>query len=916
MKITMSSSIKTIEQIIVELPEMHTYIHDSEHYYAHVSNFKAPEILMDHTKLVVEKFGLLCNEHDLDDTINRMILDIVKSNFETENIKIAAEFIKLAFVNIAVFHDFGKVNDNFQAHPDKMNNKYFNKIDSPISSRHSALSSYLYIIFHFQTFSMNKAFCSKEHVPLLCIILGLSYSILKHHSKFLNDKIEDGIDYSKSEIEFMQNYIQKFIFEIKEPFRYEIPTKLKDILFKKLPLIKLSFALYSLIKLNYSLLTASDYLATNEYMNGFDVNDVGILNRKRINDIYSSATSIKVYNKSTYKSIKGYVFRKPTSISNDNLNILRQEMAIETINNIQKNNDNNLFYIEAPTGGGKTNLSILAVAELLKHDNKLNKVFYVFPFTSLITQTHESITETLGLKQNEIIKLHSKSGFQFNDNGEDDLYGNKKKNYIDNLFVNYPFCLLTHIKFFDLMKSNEKGANYLLHRLSNSIVVLDELQSYNPSHWDKIIYFIKKYAYYFNIKFILMSATLPKLDKLNVIRGEVNDFVYLLENPKDDYFRNPNFANRIEFNFDLLDKNELALQELADFLFQKARKYSDFDFGLAKPKGSVYVIIEFIFKKSATEFAEIINNMNDFFDKVFVLSGTILEHRRQYIINYLKNTENRKQKILLITTQVVEAGVDIDMDLGFKNKSLIDSDEQLAGRINRNVNKKKCKLYLFQINEPSLLYKNDKRYKVTKEMLTLNEYKDILKEKKFDQLYSLVFENIDEWNQTQFAVNFSEYVNHIRNLKFKSVSDEFKLIDQDNYSIFVPIPIPCKIIGVANIEETLIFSEDELCYLEKAQILPDDNNEIDGEQVFDLYISLIHNKKTDFIDQKIDMKILSGIMSKFTFSNFLNNNDMSKLLAYSDEDKLKYGIIYLNAHDYIYNIKTGLNLDNNDSVII
>lgn len=71
--------------------------------------------------------------------------------------------------------------------------------------------------------------------------------------------------------------------------------------------------------------------------------------------------------------------------------------------------------------------------------------------------------------------------------------------------------------------------------------------------------------------------------------------------------------------------------------------------------------------------------MEPFFDEVFLLSGTILEPRRREIINELKNPLSRKKNILLITTQVVEAGVDIDMDLGFKNISLIDSDEQLAG---------------------------------------------------------------------------------------------------------------------------------------------------------------------------------------------------------------------------------------------
>ena len=116
------------------------------------------------------------------------------------------------------------------------------------------------------------------------------------------------------------------------------------------------------------------------------------------------------------------------------------------------------------------------------------------------------------------------------------------------------------------------------------------------------------------------------------------------------------------------------MNDLADFVLGKSVEYRD------KPgkNGTVHTIIEFITKKSAAEFYAFIQEKEPFFDEVFLLSGTILEPRRREIINELKNPLSRKKNILLITTQVVEAGVDIDMDLGFKNISLIDSDEQLG----------------------------------------------------------------------------------------------------------------------------------------------------------------------------------------------------------------------------------------------
>jgi CRISPR-associated endonuclease/helicase Cas3 len=160
----------------------------------------------------------------------------------------------------------------------------------------------------------------------------------------------------------------------------------------------------------------------------------------------------------------------------------------------------------------------------------------------------------------------------------------KRLNYINFLFINYPFSILSHVKFFDILKTNEKETNYLLHRLANSIVVIDEIQSYNPTHWDKIIYFIRQYAEKFDIKFILMSATLPKLNKLNVIKQNVKDFVYLIPKAKELYFSNPNFAGRVNFNFEMFEQNNLSLDELAKKVIEASNEYVKYNFGKYKPK--------------------------------------------------------------------------------------------------------------------------------------------------------------------------------------------------------------------------------------------------------------------------------------------------------------------------------------------
>lgn len=247
----------------------------------------------------------------------------------------------------------------------------------------------------------------------------------------------------------------------------------------------------------------------------------------------------------------------------------------------------------------------------------------------------------------------------------------------------------------------------------------------------------------------------------------------------------------------------------------------------------------------------------------------------------------------MITTQVVEAGVDIDMDLGFKDKSLIDSDEQLAGRINRNVNKQDCTLYLFQYNKEVIIYGKDKRYQATKEYLRQEDYEEILKTKNFDRLYSIVLDGIEKWNKTTFAVNFSEYEENVKYLNFKEVNQKFKLIEQDNISIYVPLAVPIEVAGTSLGSIDRIFTDNELRFLAKACIYPNDSNKIEGSDVFDLYLDLIHNKRPDFIEQVVSMRTLQGIMSKFIFSVFASEKIKSKLITFSDSAKNEFGYTYL-----------------------
>lgn len=860
-----------------------------ERYFAHTKNgSKVKESLVAHTKLVLEYFIKLCDATSLEAIIDTAINKYVGTSCFINKDKVS-ELIKLLFLNSIYFHDFGKVNDNFQRI--KMENDLFQRVINGIDSQHSILSAYLFISSNFYEV-LNSNLENKDKNLLLGIVLLFSYPILKHHS-FVDDA--NDVEFKNDIIKYLSDF--RKIFTTLEAGDQKINNFLQDANFYEQIKndLTIGFEFFVLMKLNSSLLTASDYYATNQFMSGLIVNDFGIVNDELKNKIVTNTYKIS-YNKNLRDNFNQYnklKFSDLTDFSNTNLNLLRQKISAEVITNIRRNLSKKLFYIEAPTGAGKTNLSLLALTEILNKRNDVTKIFYVFPFTTLITQTYKFICDSLDLSYSEIAEMHSKAPFRTNNNNpteQDAVYDADWKNYIDNLFVNYPITLLSHVKFFDILTSNDKEVNYLLHRLANTVVIIDELQSYNPAEWDKINYLLQKYSETMNITFIIMSATLPKISKLFLDKGNMSkdDFVYLIQDKKE-YFSNPNFKNRVQIRLDYL-KEGCELDHLGELLHKHSEDYFRLHNGVKS-------IIEFVTKKTAHKFYETIYDLNFFCDyDVYLITGTILEPRRKEIISYLKSDESNHKKILVICTQVIEAGLDIDMDLGFKDKAILDSEEQFAGRINRNANKIHSELFIFNTGDRTRVYANDLRFAQIDELL----YESVVQTKDFDLLYEKVFERINRLNDDPFlANNLSDFITQIQSLRFGEVKKMFNLIKDNTASVFVPCEIGKKHFNPAELQFLLQFHPD-ICT----------HNMIDGEVVWEIYVSIITNKEKTF-SSKVDHKIISSLISKFVFNVWKNPATLNLLLQRSDSGELKYGFVKLSKHFYsdVYSYETGLKTD-------
>lgn len=754
-------------------------------------------------------------------------------------------------MTIPIFHDIGKVNPNFQLMKLKVND--FKENEAYVNTHHSFLSSMFYMDYCRKLVYDEKN--EDEIVNLLAeFILYNGYIIARHHSelgslteftKLIN--LDDDTYFSKLKriINNEDIYSVKIDFiksDIEDMFR-NLNKVDKDAEKVGKRSIKQGVYLSIYIRWLYSLLVASDYYATSEFMNEADFSENTDLNDiDKWDSVYENTDLLK--NIRQYQQERYPISNEELNTVTD-INILRSEIFCEVEEKIKTNADENIFYLEAPTGSGKSNTAINASFKLMQHDKRLQKIFYIYPFNTLVEQNLETLEKVFAdnedIKQNIAvinsitpIKVSEKD---LNDNEEKDVY---QKALLDRQFLNYPMILSTHVSLFNIIFGNRQSDVLAFYQLANSVIVLDEIQSYKNKIWAEIICYLKELAKMFNIKIIIMSATLPDLDILSRFQAQAVD---LLEN-SSRFFAVDCFKNRVKLNYDLLkiDKDDI-LGELKTHLKQYL-------------KSDKKILIEFIKKKTAHDFWVDLQENEDFKDvQIEYLSGDDSIAERKRILDKVKKATDT---IILVSTQVIEAGV--DMDIGYKNISKLDSEEQFLGRINRSC-KKEGIAYFFEVDEASDIYKDDVRLSESIVLKDVNMQK-ILELKLFDEYYKKVLET----TMGKYSYHFDEFIKDISDLNYESISTHMKLIDdtQDMVQIYI------------------------------IRTLCVDGEVLDGKQIWDSYVDLWENgrKTMSYAEWKIELSRITSKMNNFIYQVSKHNlhigkfyEQMGNIICLEDGDK-------------------------------
>lgn len=797
--------------------DFNNLLNDDYIFFAHNRELnEEKETLQEHINRCIQHFMSIVKAKKMEDIFRNFVEQWFPDNEQY------SKFFEMIIINTIVFHDLGKINPLFQK--EKMKNSLFLKEKGNLifGSDHSIISSILYLEYFLSKCIIFPKEIKKKFRLLIYIN---AYVISKHHGNlgdfddFLDSFYTVGgknrICVSVIRKEYKKYFVDTLFLEKKN---YELSIKsVKNFV---LPEIEDRLYFYAYEKLIYSMLVVSDYYATTEFSSKFIIDSHGTI--EDIDDI------IKVYNNTEVnKNIEYY--RLDKYFDNDkqledvkDINILRNELYLDAESELLKNLNHNLFYLEAPTGSGKSNVAFNLSFQLIKHCKSIGKIMYIYPFNTLVEQNLSNIEKFFSNNKEILSNISVINSITpiLKEGDSNYSFSDYEKALLDRQFFNYPITLSTHVTLFDLMFGKNKESGFAFYQLTNSVIVLDEIQSYKNTIWTEIISFLKAFAKILNIKIIIMSATLPDLDLLSYRQ---NKAVKLIRN-RNKYFQHPLFKDRVALNYDLLDASN-PIEELT--------KKINYYLLLGKK-----ILVEFNKKKSAIEFYNNFIKRNKDNSKIELITGDDSSLERKRILTLLENTEEGIP-FLLVSTQVIEAGVDLNnIDVGFKDISKLDSEEQFLGRINRS-SKNKGIVYFFDYDNVKELYKEDVRIN---DELTLKSKKmrDILKEKRFDLYYKEVLKMVYTQNNS-YALdkNINEFFIQVGKLNNPAISEKMKLINDDEWSCTV--------------------------FLNRRIKLTNGEN-LDGEMVWNEYKHLLKNKNDyNYAEWRIKLSIVKSKLTYFTY---------------------------------------------------
>ena len=402
-----------------------------------------------------------------------------------------------------------------------------------------------------------------------------------------------------------------------------------------------------------------------------------------------------------------------------------------------------LYTLTVPTGGGKTISSLaFALSHAVKHD--LQRVIYVIPYTSIIEQNADVFAKVLG--EENVLEHHSQ--VEFADDGEETPEAYKKRLACENWDA--PVVVTTAVQFFESLYAAKTSKCRKLHNIANSVVIFDEAQTLPLPFLIPCVSAIGELVQHYGVTAVLCTATQPALGRLfkqlapTLVQHEI------APDPDElfDCFRRVSFCREGVF----------TPEKLAERLTETAQ---------------VLCIVNT--RKRARQVYESLPE-----EGRFHLSTLMIPTDREKTLNAIRTRLQNGKTCRVVSTSLVEAGVDVDFPSVWRELAGLDSILQAAGRCNREGRRSAAEsvVHVFEAEGKFPASMTQQREAATKVM---EEFEEINTRPAIRAYFKRLL-----WVKGDEALDAKQILSSERACTFQSTAKVFRLIDADMCTVYVP----------------------------------------------------------------------------------------------------------------------------------
>ena len=421
-----------------------------------------------------------------------------------------------------------------------------------------------------------------------------------------------------------------------------------------------------------------------------------------------------------------------------------------------------IFSLTVPTGGGKT-LSSLAFA--LKHARVHNKrrIIYAIPFTSIIEQNAKVFREFLG--DDSVLEHHS----NLDTSAEEE--NSQRRLAAENWDA--PVIVTTNVQLFESLHATRTSRCRKLHNLVNSVIILDEAQQLPRDFHAPITQVMQQLSDHYGVTWVLCTATQPVLSEQQSAFGQImmQGLSNVREIIQDPAALAQTLNKRVQIEMPDPEKEATSRSELASMLMDEQ---------------AVLCIVN-----TRKQARELYQQLPDKSDSIHLSAQMCAEHRSELIEQIKTRLSERRaggsRPIRVISTQLIEAGVDVDFPVVYRAMAGLDSIAQSAGRCNReNKLGKPGKVVVFKPEQPGFGFLKQAE-DITQELLATGVLAEPLAPASFRQYFELLNSRGDRDKHSIMGLLCAKSSGDAPlEIYFREAAARFRLIDDKGVSIVVP----------------------------------------------------------------------------------------------------------------------------------